>query len=107
MSNIITVKIDVTLLDKGRLFTGKQQQNGHVPKYADLVLIPRREVGQYGDTHIVKQSVTKAEREAQVELPIIGNATERGGNAPAAPKAQHAKPAPADDGFGDDSDVPF
>lgn len=105
MSNIITVKIDVTLLDKARFFTGKQQQNGHVPKYADLVLIPRKEVGQYGDTHIVKQSVTKAEREAKVELPIIGNATERGGAAPAAPKAQHAKPAGAQENL--DEDVPF
>lgn len=106
MSNIITVKIDVTLLDKARFFTGKQQQNGHVPKYADLVLIPRKEVGQYGDTHIVKQSVTKAEREAKVELPIIGNATERGG---AAPAPQHAKPTQSapDSSPVDDSDVPF
>ncbi len=89
MSNIITVKVDVALIDKARLFTGKVAKDGHTPKYLDLVLIPRREVGQYGDTHLVKQSVSKEEREANVELPIIGNATERGGAAKpaAAPRA--------------------
>jgi hypothetical protein len=90
MSNIITVKIDATLIDKARLFVGKEK-NGHTPKYLDLVLIPRREVGQYGDTHIVKQSVTKEEREAKLELPILGSATERGG----APQPAAKKSAPA------------
>ncbi len=96
MPNIITVKIDVRLLDKARFFEGKEK-NGHKPLYADLVLIPRREVGQYGDTHFVKQSVTKEEREAKLEMPIIGNAVERGGRPAAAPAVQHAKSAPTDD----------
>lgn len=78
MSNIITVKIDCALIDKARLFTGKVAKDGHTPKYLDLVLIPRREAGIYGATHICKQSVTKQEREAKLEMPIIGDATERG-----------------------------
>lgn len=89
MPNILTVKVDVALIDKARLFTGKVAKDGHTPKYLDLVLIPRREVGQWGDTHLVKQSVSKEEREKGVELPIIGNATERGGAAP----AQRPKPS--------------
>lgn len=101
MPNIITLKIDTTLIDKARLFTGKQAKDGHVPKYLDLVLIPRREVGQYGDTHICKQSVTKAEREAKVELPIIGNATERGGQPAAPQQAPRAAPKPAQDDLDD------
>lgn len=101
MPNIITLKLDVPLIDKARLFTGKEK-NGHTPKYLDLVLIPKREVGQYGDTHLVKQSVSKEERERKIELPIIGNATERGAAAPKAPPAQHAnRPA------GSDGDVEF
>ena len=94
MSNILTVKLDVSLIDKARLFTGKVAKDGHTPKYLDLVLIPRREVGMYGDTHLVKQSVSKEEREAKVEMPIIGSATERGG-APA-PKPAAPKPAAPD-----------
>ena len=98
MPNIITVKVDVALIDKARLFTGKVAKDGHTPKYLDLVLIPRREVGQYGDTHLVKQSVSKEERDKNVELPIIGNATERGASAPKAPPAQHANRPEGSDG---------
>lgn len=82
MSNIITLKVDVRKLDKARFFEGKADANGHKPLYADLVLIPRREVGKYGDTHLVKQSKKKDEN---IELPIIGNATERGASAAPAP----------------------
>jgi hypothetical protein len=100
---IITVKIDVRKLDKARFFEGKADANGHKPLYADLVLIERREVGKYGDTHIVKQSVTKEEREKKVELPIIGNATERVGNAPAPQPANQ----PASQGTAPSEDVPW
>lgn len=101
MPNIITLKVDVSKLDKSRFFRGKPDKNGHEPVWADLVLIPRRELGRYGDTHLVKQSKKKDE---EADLPIIGNATERG-NAPASrpapPAPQHAKPDNLDE------DVPF
>lgn len=101
MPNILTVKVDVTLIDKARLFTGKTNAQGHTPKYADLVLVPRKEPGKFGDTHIVKQSITKEEREKGVEMPIIGNATERGGQPtqradaakPSAPPIDNEEPA--------------
>lgn len=70
---MITVKIDATKVDKSRLFEGKpDRQTGKAPKYLDLVLIPRKEVGRFGETHIVKQSKRKDEN---VDLPIIGSAT--------------------------------
>lgn len=94
MSNIITLKVDVRKLDKARFFEGKADANGHKPLYADLVLIPRREVGKFGDTHLVKQSKKKDEN---VEMPIIGNATERGGAAQAAPAPQKPKQEDLDD----------
>ena len=98
MPNTITAKIDVTLIDKARLFVGREK-NGHVPKYLDLILIPRKEVGKYGDTHLIKQSVSKEEREAKVEMPILGSATERG-------NAVRPQPAPAKQNP-DNSDVPY
>lgn len=110
MGNIINVKIDVSLIDKARLFTGKTRADGHTPKYLDLVLVPRREVGQYGDTHLVKQGVTKEEREAGVEMPILGNATERGTPKPAQAPAAKPPPKPAADARKPaelEEDVPF
>jgi len=71
---MITLKIDVRKLDKTRFFEGKADANGHRPLYADIVLIDRKEVGKFGDTHIVKQSKKKDEN---IELPIIGSATDR------------------------------
>ncbi len=90
MSNVITVKVDVRLLEKARFFEGKEK-NGHKPLYADLVLMPKKEVGQYGDTHFVVQSKKKDEN---VQMPIIGSAAERGG-APAPKPAAPRQAAPA------------
>jgi len=103
MPNIITAKIDVRLLEKARFFEGKANAQGHKPLYADIVLIPKKEVGQYGDTHLVVQSKKKEEN---IQMPIIGNATERGGGAPKAPVAQHGF-TPAADDPGLDSDLGF
>lgn len=64
----------------------KPHQNGKV--YLNLELIEGKEPGKYGDTHFVKESTTKQEREEGVKLPIIGNAKPWG------------KPKPQSDGWG-------
>jgi hypothetical protein len=102
MPNLITVKVDVSKLDKARFFRGKPDASGHAPLYADLVLVPRREPGRYGDTHLVKQS---KKRDEAVEMPILGNATERGASAQSQAPAQRPAPAPQHDI--NDEDVPF
>lgn len=66
--SVITVKIDVTKIDKSKIFVGK---NG--AKWVDLVLIPTKE-SKYGEDYLVKQSASKEEREAKAQLPILGNA---------------------------------
>ena len=58
-------------LDKSRTFQGK---NGAV--YADLCVIERKEVGEYGDTHFIKEDTTKEERESGFEAAIVGNGKE-------------------------------
>jgi hypothetical protein len=63
---MITLKINVNLIDKSRLFKGEKGV------YLDLVLIETPE-GKYGD-FMVKQSQSKEDREAKKETPILGNA---------------------------------
>ncbi len=92
MANVLNVKVDVRLLDKARFFEGKENKSGHRPLYADLVLIPRKEVGTYGDTHMVVQSKKKDEN---IQMPILGNATERGGNQSGSQSQSGTKPVPA------------
>lgn len=87
---MITIDIDVTKIDKGRLKDGK---------YLKLTLIDTPN-GKYGD-FMVKQSVTKEEREARVDMPILGNGKDwskgKGGKSQAAPAAKAAPQEPADD----------
>ncbi len=103
MANLLTLKIDVRKLDKARFFEGKPDASGHRPLYADIVLIPRRELGKYGDTHVVKQS---KKREETVEMPILGSATERGDGQQAQQAAPKPPATPPPDNSADE-DVPF
>ena len=61
---MISLKIDVTKIDKKRLFKGEKGT------YLDLILIETPK-SQYSD-YMVKQQVTKEERERGVEI-IVGD----------------------------------
>lgn len=98
MARILTVKIDVTKINKDKLFVGKPKADGSTPKYLDLVLMETPD-DKYGNDFRVVQSVSKEERAAGVKGAILGNAKWIG-NA-SAPR-QESKPE--DDG---DSSVPF
>jgi len=64
----VNFKIDVTKIDKSRLFEGKKGT------YLDLsTFINIDEKDQYGNNGFISQSVTKEEREDGVETPILGN----------------------------------
>jgi hypothetical protein len=82
---MITVKIDVKKLDQKRFFKGEKGT------YCDLILIETPN-GEYGD-YMVKQSITKEERLAKLQMPILGNAKIMGQGSPArqASPAQQAK----------------
>lgn len=111
MSNILTVRIDCTLITKSRLYPGKKKNRKDLmPQYLDLVLIPTKQT-QFGDwrdeqTHMVCESVSKAERDAGVKGEILGNAIEKTDRDRRPPTtAQSAATKPADDD--DSNDVPF
>lgn len=63
---MISLNIDVKKIDKSRLFEGKKGT------YLDCILIetPNSEYGDY----MIKQSVSKEEREQGVDGAILGNA---------------------------------
>lgn len=103
---MITLSIDVKLLDKAR-FKPFKKRDGTEALYCELILIPTPN-SEYGD-YIVKQSVTKEERLAGKQLPILGNAKElqrRDGGSPAR-DGSPAEAAPAGDAGTEGDDVPF
>ncbi len=94
MNTVITAKLDVTKVDKNRLFAGK---NG--AKYLDIVLIPVQN-SKYDDDYMCVQSVSKEERARGVKGAILGNAKIMGGNGK--PAAQKELPVEQES-----NDVPF
>jgi hypothetical protein len=75
LPKLINVSIDVTQLEKARfkevIRKGNGPRAGMKAVFADLVLVhtPNSEYGDY----ILKQQVTKEERAAKKEMPILGN----------------------------------
>jgi len=103
MPNIIRVKIDVSKIDKSRLFKGQKGT------YLDITLLPMKELGKFGDTHMVVQDVSKEDREKGVKGAILGNAKEIGGTQQGShmrePAQPRREPRPSTQQDGDD--VPF
>jgi len=69
MTRIVRLKIDVTKIDKERLFSGKKGT------YLDATVFLNDEAGQYGDNGMITQDVSKEERESGAKGAILGNAT--------------------------------
>jgi len=69
MTRLVRLKIDVTKIDKERLFQGKKGT------YLDATVFLDDDPGQYGDNGMITQDVSKEEREAGTRGAILGNAT--------------------------------
>ena len=93
--NTIAIKLDVTKVDKAKLYKGKSGT------YLDVLLIATPD-SKYGHDYMAVQGVSKEEREAGIKGAILGNAKvlHRKGEAP---KPQQAQPTHQDGG----DDVPF
>ena len=89
---IIRLKIDVTKIDKAKLFKGEKGT------YLDCTLLYNSDADQYGNNGMIIQDATKEERESGNKGAILGNAKEfkSGGTVATVPAAN-----PADD------DLPF
>jgi len=107
----VSLKIDVSKIDKARLFKGKKGT------YLDAqVFIELDEQDQYGNNGMITQAVSKEEKDQGVNGNILGNCKifwrEQAQQTQPAPvqqpqsaPAQPAQPAPGFDDF--DDDVPF
>jgi len=76
---ILRLKIDVTKIDKARLFKGEKGT------YLDCTLLYNEATDQYGNNGMITQDVSKEDRDAGNKGAILGNAKEfkRQGSAPA------------------------
>jgi hypothetical protein len=88
----LAVKIDVTKIDKNRLFQGK---NG--AQYLDAVIMYSADADQYGQNGMIVQSVSKEERESGVKGNILGNCKHLGQSKPQTVTSQGGNSQPSDD----------
>lgn len=86
MSKIMQARIDVSKIDKSKLYNGKKGI------YLDVVLIPTPN-SHYADFMIV-QSVSKEDREKGIKGNILGNAAEIKSNREATPWADNSSEEP-------------
>ncbi len=109
----ISIKIDVTKIDKERLFQGQKGTYLDLSTFIDL-----DNEDQYGNHGFISQSVTKEEREQNIQTPILGNCKvffndiqsqptqpQRSNIHPQPPQGSNPPPAPGFDDF--DDDIPF
>lgn len=68
---MITVSVCLSDIPKSEIVEAK---NGK--KYVNLVLDERREVGQYGETHMLYMSQTKEERQNKAKKVYVGSGKE-------------------------------
>ena len=99
----VSLKIDVTKIDKARLFSGAKGV------YLDATVFIDIDVkDQYDNNGMITQDVAKDERDNGVKGNILGNCKIFHKSQDAAPRQQPAPPvtpAPAQDAF--DDDIPF
>lgn len=94
---ILNLKIDVTKIDKSRLFNSDKTG----AKYLDCTVFLKDEPDQYGNFGMVTQDVTKEERESGEKGAILGN-VRRVYEQNDTPKPKASSPEPEES-----SDLPF
>jgi hypothetical protein len=94
----ITISIDVSKIDKSRLFKGKKGTYMDLTTFIDL-----DNLDQYENNGFISQSTSKEERAAGVQTPILGNCKVFfNDNNPSAEQGMPTDTTPVDT-----SDVPF
>lgn len=104
---MITLKIDVTKIDKSRLFKGAKGT------YLDIVVYENDTPDEYGNEFSVKQSCSKEDRDNGVKMPYIGNGKNIGQKKQQAPpqrttnKIPRAQPQEEDPFAAEGGDIPW
>jgi hypothetical protein len=105
MSKIgVSLKIDVSKIDKDRLFKGSKGTYLDATAFIDL-----DEMDQYGNSGMITQDVTKEEKDAGTKGPILGNSKifwKDSGDSPQSRPAHKQSSQPQPDTF-EDSSIPF
>ena len=70
MSKILAVKIDVSKIEKEKLYEGKKGT------YLDAVLFLNDEDDKFGNNGMIVQSASKEERDKGIKGAILGNSSE-------------------------------
>lgn len=102
LPELITFQIDRKLIDRARMKTVKRRDES-VAEFYEFSMHLKRDRSQ--NDYLVKQSVTKDERTARVEMPILGNGKAWDFGKPKA--AAPANPPTADAAAAGDSEIPF
>jgi hypothetical protein len=99
---IIKLNIDVSKLDKNRLYKGAKGT------YANLTVLLRDTTDQYGNDGMIVEDVGQEERISGVKGTIVGNVKVVKQSQPAPQKPVAGHHSQVDTGSGDDfDDVPF
>lgn len=67
MASIISANIDLTKIDKSKIYEGKKG------KYYPISVVLNDEPGQYGDSGYIMTEQTKDERDAKMQKQYLGN----------------------------------
>jgi hypothetical protein len=67
MASIISGSIDLTKIDKSKIFEGKKG------KYYPVTVVLNNELGNYGDSGYIQTEQTKEERDAKQPKTFLGN----------------------------------
>ncbi len=101
MASIISSSIDLTKIDKSKIYEGKKG------KYYPITIVLNDEVGQYGDSGYIQTEQTKEERDAKQPKTFLGNAKvvwTNGDNVNVAPREDQPQTAPVVEA---EPDLPF
>ena len=98
MAHMISLKIDVTKINKKRLYVGRKGT------YLDLMIMVNDEPDRFGNTVKCWEEQTREEREAKAARNFLGNGKVVWSDA----GAEHVQPSPEDAAaVPDEEDIPF
>jgi|TARA_R110001606_G_scaffold4071_1_gene19266 hypothetical protein len=67
MASLISANIDLTKIDKSKIYEGKKG------KYYPITIVVNDELGQFGDSGYIQTEQTKEERDAKAPKSFLGN----------------------------------